>query len=113
LRGTFCYLQGNDTELHLKYMVQAYVNLKAWHKGKSTNSHITRAARRAGIESPRTLTAAQCAAGAAACRRQLKEHESVAKNLRRVHLHNRYELASDLKYSRKKQEIMQVIQREE
>jgi hypothetical protein len=92
---------------------QAYVNLKTWHKGKSTNSHIIRAARRAGIQSPRTLPAAQCAAGAAACRRHLKEHELVAKNLRRVHLHNRYKLASNLKDSHKKQEIMQVIRREE
>jgi hypothetical protein len=44
---------------------------------------------------------------------QLKEHESVAKNLRRVHLHNRYKLASNLKDSHKKQEIMQVIWQEE
>jgi hypothetical protein len=92
---------------------QAYINLIAWHKCKSANSHIIRSACRAGIKSPRTLTAVQCATGAAACRHQLKEHESVAKNLRRVHLHNRYKLASNLKDSRKKQEIMQVIRQEE
>ncbi len=85
---------------------QAYVNLKAWHKGKSSNGDIIQAARKAGIESPHMLTATQCALGAAACRCQLKEHESVAKNLRRLHLHNRYKLACDLKDSCKKHEIM-------
>jgi hypothetical protein len=54
----------------------------------------------------------QCTAGAAACRHQLKEQESNAKNLRRVHLHNRYELGSDLKDSCKKHKIMQVIRLE-
>ncbi len=92
---------------------QAYVNLKAWHEGKSTNSNMIWAAHKAGIKSPSTLTATQCAAGAAACRCQLKEQESNTKNLRRVHLHNRYKLASNLKDSRKKHKIMQVIRWEE
>ncbi len=59
------------------------------------------------------LMATQCAAGAAAVGVNVKSMNQLPKNLRRVHLHNRYKLASNLKDSRKKHKIMQVIRLEE
>ncbi len=78
---------------------RAYVNMVAWHKkGKPLERrHVLRAAARAGIKNPKKFTSEECAVGAAACQKLLKEQESQAGHLRQEHLSNRYELASDLK----------------
>jgi hypothetical protein len=92
-----------------------YVNMVAWHKrGKPhKGKSILRVAARAGIENPRKLTAKECAGKAAACQTLLKEQESQAGHLRREHLSNWYELASDLKDTVKCTKIKEIIKREE
>ncbi len=55
----------------------------------------------------------QCKQGAAACRKLLKEHKEDASHMRRVHLENRHELASDLKHSKKCAWIKEIITREQ
>ncbi len=93
---------------------RAYINMKAWHKeDKKSNRNVFRAAARAGINRPKTLTAEECIAGAAACCKLIKENASKASHLRREHLHNRYELASDLKNLAKCIKIKEIIKREE
>jgi hypothetical protein len=88
--------------------------MEAWHKGdKKSNGNVFRAAARAGINRPNTLTAEECTAGAAACRKLIKEKASKASYLRREHLHNRYELASDLKNPAKCIKIKEIIERKE
>ncbi len=68
-----------------------------------------RAAARAGIIRPKTLTADECAAGVASCHKLIKEKESEVSQLRREHLDNRYELASDLKHPAKCIKIKEII----
>jgi hypothetical protein len=68
---------------------------------------------RHGIDHPKELTAEQCAEGAAACQKLLKEHKENAEGLRQEHLQNRYELASDLKYPVKLARIKEIMKREE
>ena len=55
----------------------------------------------------------QCAQGAAACQKLLKEHKEDAEGLRREHLQNRYEVASDLKDPVKLAHIKEIMKREE
>jgi hypothetical protein len=55
----------------------------------------------------------QCAQGAAACRKLLKEHKDNAESLRQEHLQNRYELVSDLKDPIKLAQIKEIMKREE
>jgi hypothetical protein len=98
----------------INFRRRSYVNMEAWHKrDKKSNGNVFRAAVRAGISRPKTLTAEECAAGAAACHKLIKEKESEASQLRRKHLHNRYELASDLKNPAKCIKIKEIIKREE
>jgi hypothetical protein len=92
----------------------AYINLCKWHKGdKLTNKHVFREAIRHGIDHPKELTAGQCAQGATACQKLLKEHKEDAEGLRQEHLQNRYELASDLKDPVKLPGIKEITKREE
>ncbi len=72
-----------------------------------------RAALRAGIERPRSLTLSECLAGIKACKQLNAEQEEKAGLLRRKHLQNRYELASDLKDPVKCEQIKKIIIREE
>jgi hypothetical protein len=94
---------------------RAFVKLVAWHKsGKPLEGkHGFRAAARAGIKNAKELTISECARGATACRKLLKEQESQAGHLRQEHLSNRYELASDLKDKAKCAKIKEIIKREE
>jgi hypothetical protein len=93
---------------------RAYINMEAWHKGdKKSNGNVFRAVARAGINRPKTLTAEECTAGAAACRKLIKENASKASHQRREHLHNRYELASDLENLAKCIKIKEIIKHEE
>ncbi len=93
---------------------RAYVNMEAWHKGdKKSNGNVFRAVARAGISRPKTLTAEECTAGAAACQKLIKENTSKVSHLRREHLHTRYELALDLEKSAKCIKIKEIIKREE
>ena len=88
--------------------------MEAWHKGKKrTNGNVFRAAWRAGIKNPKSLTAEECAAGAETCRKLIKEKGPEAHQLRRSHLYNRYELASNLKNREKSIKIKEIIKREE
>ena len=68
---------------------------------------------RHGIVHPKELTAEQCAQGAAACRKLLKEHKEDAEGLHQEHLQNRYELTSDLKDPVKLACIKEIMKREE
>ena len=63
---------------------QAYVNMVVWHKlGKPLKGkHVLRAAAQSGIKNPKKLTISECAKGATACRKLLKEQESQAGHLR-------------------------------
>ncbi len=72
-----------------------------------------RAALRAGIERPRSLTLSECLAGIKACKQLMAEQEEKAGQLQRKHLQNRYELASDLKDPVKCEQIKKIIIREE
>ncbi len=93
---------------------RAYVNMEAWHKGhKTRNGNVFRAVARAGIKNPKSLTAKECSARAAACRKLIKEKGSEAHQLRRTHLYNRYELASDLRDCAKSAKIKEIIKWEE
>ena len=93
---------------------RAYGNLVAWHeKGIDSGGNVFRAAWRAGIDHPRKLTLAECRAGKQACKQLLKEKEEQSGQLRREHLRNRYELASDLNDPVKCARIMNIITREE
>ncbi len=93
---------------------RAYVNMEAWHKGnKKSNGNVFRTAARADISSPETLTVEDCAAGAAACRKLIKAKELEESHLRREHLHNRYELAMDLRNTAKCNKIKEIIKRKE
>ena len=88
--------------------------MEAWHKGdKMRNGNVFRAAARAGIKNPKSLTAKECSARAAACRKLIKEKGSEAHQLQRTHLYNRYELASDLRDHAKSAKIKEIIKREE
>jgi hypothetical protein len=60
---------------------EAFVNLKQWHEGKSRNSNIIQDAVKVGITNPRDLTVEECAAGIAACKRQLLDLEAKADQL--------------------------------
>ncbi len=72
--------------------------MEAWHKGDNkSNRNVFRAAARAGINRTKTLTVVECTTGAAACRKLIKKKALKASHLRQEHLHNRYELALDLK----------------
>jgi hypothetical protein len=56
--------------------------MEAWHKGdKMRNGNVFRAAVRAGIKNPTSLTAKECSARAAACRKLIKEKGSEAHQL--------------------------------
>ena len=66
-----------------------------------------------GFDHPKELTAKQCAQGAAACPKLLKEHKEDAKGLHQEHLQKRYELASDLKDPGKLAHIKEIMKREE
>jgi hypothetical protein len=60
--------------------------MEAWHKGdKTTNGNVFRAAARAGIKKPKSFTAKECSAKAAACRKLIKEMGSEAHQLQRTH----------------------------
>ncbi len=72
-----------------------------------------RAAWRAGIENPRTLTLSECMAGVKACKQLMTEQEDKAGLLQWEHLQNRYELASNLKDPIKCAQIMRIIVQEE
>jgi hypothetical protein len=88
--------------------------MEAWHKGdKKSNGNVFRAVVRAGISKPKILTAEECAAGATACRKLIKEKGSEANQLRQEHLHNRYELALELKNPAKCIKIKEIIKQEE
>jgi hypothetical protein len=88
--------------------------MEAWHKGdKTRNGNIFRAAARAGIKNPKSLTAKECSARAAACCKLIKEKGSEAHQLRRTHLYNRYELASDFRDCAKSAKIKEIIKQEE
>ena len=85
-----------------------------WHKGnKKSNRNVFRVAAKAGISRPETLTDDNCATGAAACRKLIKEKESEASQMRREQLHNRYELAVDLRNTTKCNKIKEIIKRKE
>ena len=87
--------------------------MEAWHKGdKKSNGNVFKAAARAGINRPKTLTVEECTTGAAACHKLIKEKASKASHLRREHLHNGYELASDLKNPAKCIKIKEIIKHE-
>jgi hypothetical protein len=92
---------------------EAFVNLQCWHEKKTTNSHIIREAYKAGVPNPTQLMVAKCIAGAAACRRRLKELEARADQLRREHLGTRYELARTLENPKQRKEIKAVIKQED
>jgi hypothetical protein len=93
---------------------RAYVNLVKWHKSsQSSSKHIFHEAACHGIENPRKLTVKHCKQVAAACRKLLKEYKEDASHLRRVHLGNRYKLASDLKDSKKCAWIKEIMMREQ
>ena len=88
--------------------------MEAWHKGhKTRNGNVFRAVARAGIKNPKSLTAKECSARAAACRKLIKEKGSEAHQLERSHLYNRYELASDLRDRAKSAKIKEIIKRGE
>jgi hypothetical protein len=74
---------------------------------------VFRAATQAGISKPKTLTGEECASGAAACCKLLKEQESQSSQLRCEHLHNRYKLASELNNPMKCAKIKEIIKQEE
>jgi hypothetical protein len=92
---------------------EAFVNLQCWHEKKITNSHIIRDAYKAGIPNPTQLTVAKCIAGAAACRRRLKELEARADQLQWEHLGTRYKLARTLKNPKRRKEIETAIKQED
>jgi hypothetical protein len=92
---------------------EAFVNLKAWLEKKTSNSHITCDAHKAGIPQPRLRLIADFIAGIVACKRKLKEMQPQAEQLRREHLGNQYELANSLKEEGLQKEIQQIIKREE
>ena len=93
---------------------RAYTNLVAWHKkGGGSGGNVFRAALRAGIERPRSLTVSECEAGIKACKQLMVEQEEKAGLLRRKHLQNRYELASDLKDPVRCEQIKKIMIREE
>ncbi len=77
------------------------------------SKHIFCEAFRHGIENPKKLTAEQCTQGVAVCRKLLKEHKDNTAHLRREHLGNRYELASDLKNPVKCTQTKEIIKWEE
>ncbi len=55
---------------------RAYINLVVWHKkGRGSGGNVFRAAWRAGIENPRTLTLLECMAGVKACKQLMTEQE--------------------------------------
>jgi hypothetical protein len=81
-------------------------------RGQKCNGNVFRVESRAGINRPKTLTAEECTAGAAACHKLIKEKASKASHLRREHLHNGYELASDLKNPAKCIKIKEIIKHE-
>ncbi len=93
---------------------RAFTNLVAWHrKGGGLGGNVFRAALRAGIEHPRSLTVSECLAGIKACKQPMAEQEEKAGLLRRKHLHNRYELAFNLNDPVKCKQIKKIIIREE
>ncbi len=83
------------------------------HDKKTSNSNVFRAVAQAGISRLKTLTVEECAARSAACRKLLKEKESQASQLRQEHLHNRYEMALDLKNPTKCAKIKEIIKPDE
>jgi hypothetical protein len=84
--------------------------MEAWHKGdKMRNENVFRAAARAGIKNPKSRTANECSARAAACRKLIKEKQSEAHQLQRTHLYNRYELTPDLRDCAKIAKIKKII----
>jgi hypothetical protein len=88
--------------------------MEAWHKrDKKSNRNVFRAAAKAGINRPKTLTVEEFTAGAAACCKLIKEMASKASHLMWEHLHNRYELALNLKNPAKCIKIKEIIKREE
>jgi hypothetical protein len=85
-----------------------------WYEGnKSANGNVFRAVAQAGISRPKALTVEHGTAGAAACHKLLKEKESQASQWRQEHLHNKYELALDLKNPTKCAKIKEIIKPEE
>jgi hypothetical protein len=88
--------------------------MEAWHKGdKTRNGNVFRAVARAGIKNPKSLTAKECSARVAACRKLIKEKGLEAHQLQRTHLYNRYELVSDLRDHAKSAKIKEIIKLEE
>jgi hypothetical protein len=88
--------------------------MEAWHKGdKTRNGNVFRVAARAGLKNPKSLTAKECSARAAVCRKLIKEKGSEAHQLHRTHLYHRIELASDLRDCAKSAKIKEIIKREE
>jgi hypothetical protein len=92
---------------------EAFVNLKAWLEKKTSNSRIISDGHKAGIPQPRLHSIADCIAGIVACKRQLKDMQPWAEQLRWEHLGNWYKLASSFKEEGCQREIKQIIKREE
>ena len=72
----------------------AYENLERWAEGRSKNSHIIKAAWKAGINNPRKLSPMKCMIGAAICRKQMRSLEKKAASMRSDHLNERLLLAN-------------------
>ena len=67
----------------------AYQNLQRWAEGRTRNSHIIKAAWRAGISNPRKLTPKMCKDGAVVCRKKMRKLEKEAITLRSEYLNER------------------------
>ena len=86
----------------------AYENLQRWVEGRSNNSHIIKAAWKAGINNPRQMTAKKCIVGAAICRKQMRSEEKKAVSLRSDYLRERLLLANREGNAEKKKAIQQI-----
>lgn len=84
-----------SSEIQRTYRLRiAYENLQRWAEGRSNNSHIIKAAWKAGINNPRELSPKKCMIGAAVCRKQMRSLEKKAASMRSDHLNERLLLAN-------------------
>ena len=86
----------------------AYQNLQRWAEGRTRNSHIIKAAWRAGINNPGKLTPKMCRDGAATCRKRMRNLEKEAITLRSEYLRERLLLADRKGDIKKKKAIQQI-----
>ena len=86
----------------------AYQNLQRWAEGRTRDSHIIKAAWRAGISNPRKLTPKMCMDGALACRKRMRNLEKEAITLRSEYLNERLLLADRKGDVKKKKAIQQI-----